>query len=129
MGSFNYFNYFTEIEEYFWRKRGAHLLVSPLDWAIVETWQKAADAMYGEHGHLRDYGDLMETLTKDEYAKDPKRAPADLYGAVATRANGMLRLQKDGPSLPENPNGGVQVTTPAPESRNDKRLRDLREGK
>lgn len=41
MGSFNYFNYYTEIEEYFWRKRGAHLLVSPLDWAIVETWQKA----------------------------------------------------------------------------------------
>jgi hypothetical protein len=35
------FNYFTEIEEYFWRKRGAHLLISPLDWAIVETWQKA----------------------------------------------------------------------------------------
>ncbi len=41
MGAFNYFNYFTEIEEYFWRKRGAHLLVSPLDWAIVETWQRA----------------------------------------------------------------------------------------
>jgi hypothetical protein len=41
MESFNYFNYYTEIEEYFWRKRGAHLLVSPLDWAIVETWQKA----------------------------------------------------------------------------------------
>jgi hypothetical protein len=41
MGSFNYFNYFTEIEEHFWRKRGAHLLVSPLDWAIVETWQRA----------------------------------------------------------------------------------------
>ncbi len=41
MAALNYFNYFTEIEEYFWRKRGAHLLVSPLDWAIVETWQKA----------------------------------------------------------------------------------------
>jgi cell division septum initiation protein DivIVA len=41
MDPFNYFNYFTEIEEYFWRKRGAHLLVSPLDWAILETWQKA----------------------------------------------------------------------------------------
>lgn len=41
MEPFNYFNYYTEIEEYFWRKRGAHLLVSPLDWAIVETWQKA----------------------------------------------------------------------------------------
>jgi hypothetical protein len=41
MDSRNYFNYFTEIEEYFWKKRGAHLLVSPLDWAIMETWQKA----------------------------------------------------------------------------------------
>src|ERR1700744_2575111 len=39
--SWNYFNYYTEIEEYFWKKRGAHLLVSPLDWAIMETWQKA----------------------------------------------------------------------------------------
>lgn len=39
--AWNYFNYYTEIEEYFWTKRGAHLLVSPLDWAIMETWQKA----------------------------------------------------------------------------------------
>jgi 2-hydroxychromene-2-carboxylate isomerase len=41
MDGWNYFNYFTEIEEYFWKKRGAHLLVSPLDWAIMETWQTA----------------------------------------------------------------------------------------
>lgn len=41
MDQWNHFNYFTEIEEYFWKKRGAHLLVSPLDWAIMEAWQKA----------------------------------------------------------------------------------------
>jgi hypothetical protein len=41
MDGWNYFNYFTEIEEYFWKKRGAHLLVSPLDWAIMEAWQTA----------------------------------------------------------------------------------------
>jgi hypothetical protein len=40
-GAFNYFHYFTEIEEYFWKKRGANLLVSPLDWAIMESWQQA----------------------------------------------------------------------------------------
>ncbi len=39
--TFNYFNYYTEIEEYFWRKRGGTLLVSTLDWAVIETWQKA----------------------------------------------------------------------------------------
>ena len=37
----NYFNYYTEIEEYFWQKRGASLLVSTLDWAVIESWQKA----------------------------------------------------------------------------------------
>ena len=41
MDEWNHFSYFTEIEEYFWKKRGAHLLVSPLDWAIMETWQRA----------------------------------------------------------------------------------------
>lgn len=36
----NYFNYFTEIEETFIRRRGKHLLVSPLDWALIQTWQQ-----------------------------------------------------------------------------------------
>ena len=40
MQTYNYFNYYTEIEEYFWQKRGAHILVSTLDWAVIETWQK-----------------------------------------------------------------------------------------
>lgn len=38
----NYFNYFTEIEEHFQRARGTALfLLSPLDWALIETWKNA----------------------------------------------------------------------------------------
>ena len=37
----NYFNYFTEIEEYFWKKRGTALLVSTLDWALIDSWKQA----------------------------------------------------------------------------------------
>jgi hypothetical protein len=37
----NYFNYFTEIEERFQRRRGATLLLSTLDWALIETWKDA----------------------------------------------------------------------------------------
>lgn len=38
----NYFNYFTEIEEHFQRARGTGLfLLSPLDWALIETWKNA----------------------------------------------------------------------------------------
>jgi hypothetical protein len=37
---YNYFNYFTEIEEHFQRARGTGLfLLSPLDWALIETWK------------------------------------------------------------------------------------------
>jgi hypothetical protein len=40
--SVNYFNYFTEIEEHFQRARGSGLfMLSPLDWALIETWKNA----------------------------------------------------------------------------------------
>lgn len=38
----NYFNYFTEVEEHFQKARGTALfLMSPLDWALVESWKNA----------------------------------------------------------------------------------------
>jgi len=38
----NYFNYYTEIEEHFQRARGTALfMLSPLDWALLETWKNA----------------------------------------------------------------------------------------
>ena len=37
----NYFNYFTEIEEHFQRRRG-RIHLSPLDWALIETWKDAS---------------------------------------------------------------------------------------
>jgi hypothetical protein len=36
----NYFDYFTEIEDTFIRRRGKHLLLSPLDWALMQSWQE-----------------------------------------------------------------------------------------
>lgn len=36
----NYYNYFTEIEETFVRRRGKHLFLSPLDWAMIDAWQE-----------------------------------------------------------------------------------------
>ncbi len=36
----NYFNYFTEIEEEFVKRRGSHMLISPLDWSLIETWKQ-----------------------------------------------------------------------------------------
>jgi len=41
----NYFNYFTEIEEHFQRRRGGILMLSTLDWALIETWKDAGIAL------------------------------------------------------------------------------------
>jgi hypothetical protein len=38
--SLNYFNYFTEIEDAFIRRRAKHLLLSPIDWALIESWKE-----------------------------------------------------------------------------------------
>ena len=38
MTRLNYFNYFTEIEDAFIRRRGKNLFLSPIDWALMETW-------------------------------------------------------------------------------------------
>ncbi|MGE5056959.1 MAG: hypothetical protein ACM3WP_22605, partial [Acidobacteriota bacterium] len=37
----NYFNYFTEIEERYLQRRGGGLLLSTLDWALIESWKEA----------------------------------------------------------------------------------------
>ncbi len=37
----NYFNYFTEIEERFQQRRGSLLMLSTLDWALIEVWREA----------------------------------------------------------------------------------------
>ena len=37
----NYFHYFSEVEERFQKRRGSILMLSTLDWALIETWREA----------------------------------------------------------------------------------------
>jgi hypothetical protein len=105
MECWNYFNYFTEIEEYFWKKRGAHLLVSPLDWAIMETWQKAGvpleavltgiDRAFESYGRSRrGAGKLLKSLA---YCTDAvlEAAEEKLEAAAGSApANGQTRTSE-----------------------------------
>ncbi len=42
----NYYNYYTEIEETFVRRRGKNLFLSPIDWALIEVWQERGIPLY-----------------------------------------------------------------------------------
>ncbi len=46
----NYFNYFTEIEEHFQQARATGMfLLSPLDWAMIETWKESGIPLEAVH--------------------------------------------------------------------------------
>lgn len=67
----NYFHYFTEIEERFSRRRGSVLLLSTLDWALIESWREA--------------GVPLEAVLRGI------DAAFDRYETRSTRAKGRLR--------------------------------------
>jgi hypothetical protein len=57
----NYFEYFSEIEQRFSRRRGSILLLSTLDWALIETWREAGVPLEAVLGGIDDAFDKYET--------------------------------------------------------------------
>ena len=56
----NYYNYFTEIEEHFQRRRGTILMLSTLDWALIETWKLAGIPLEAVQRGIDDAFDKYE---------------------------------------------------------------------
>lgn len=71
----NYYNYFTEIEDTFIRRRGKNLLLSPIDWAMMETWQERGIPL---HIVLRGIGSVF-----DHFDKNPR--PRTIKGLLFCR--------------------------------------------
>jgi hypothetical protein len=78
----NYFNYFTEIEEQFQRRRGTLLLLSTLDWALIETW--------------RDAGIPLEAVLRgihaafDKHESKPGKGPSRRVNGLAWCAQAVM---------------------------------------
>jgi hypothetical protein len=95
----NYFNYFTEAEEHFQKARGTGLfLLSPLDWALVETWKNAGvpleavlrgiDAAFEKWRSKKSRIQMVNSLAYCAQAVlNEAQAIAGLARPVATRGN------------------------------------------
>lgn len=83
----NYFNYFTEIEEHYQRRRGTVLLLSTLDWALIETW--------------KDAGIPLEAVMRgidaafDSYDRKPPRAKTRKVNSLAYCAQEVLAAAEE----------------------------------
>jgi hypothetical protein len=104
----NYFNYFTEIEERFQQRRGALLLLSTLDWALIETW--------------RDAGIPLEAVLRgidaafDKYEARQKRGRMRRVNGLAWCAQAVMEAAEElreasagaGPALSESRDSGFE---------------------
>ena len=83
----NYFDYFTEIEEHFQRRRGTILLLSTLDWALIETW--------------RDAGVPLEAVLRgidaafDKYESRPGKKSARRVNGLAWCAQAVMEAAQE----------------------------------
>jgi hypothetical protein len=99
----NYFNYFTEIEEHFHKRRGAGLLLSTLDWALIETWKDAGvpleavlrgiDAAFDKYEQRRSRTQRVNSLA---YCSQAVLAAAEEMKEAAV---GAQRADKPGETL------------------------------
>jgi len=101
----NYFNYFTEIEERFQQRRGSILLLSTLDWALIETW--------------RDAGIPLDAVLRgidaafDKYESRQKRGRMRRINGLAWCAQAVMDAAVD---LSEAAAGTASASAPATES-------------
>jgi hypothetical protein len=100
----NYFNYYTEIEEHFQRKRGTLLMLSTLDWSLIAMWQEAGfplravlsgiDATFEKYAARQAKGRVRKINGLAYCAQEVLRAVEEMHEA----ATGALRKP---PSTPE----------------------------
>jgi len=83
----NYFNYFTEVEERFQRRRGTGLLLSTLDWALIETWKDAGIPL---EAVLRGID-----ATFDHYERRPPKAKSKKINGLAWCSQEVLAAAED----------------------------------
>ncbi len=101
----NYFNYFTEIEERFQQRRGTILLLSTLDWALIEMWREAGIPL---EAVLRGIDAAF-----DKYEARQKRARMQRVNGLAWCAQAVMQAAVE---LSEAATGSAATTATALES-------------
>jgi hypothetical protein len=91
----NHFDYFTEIEDAFVRRRGRHLLLSPVDWALIEGWEKEGIPL---KIILATIDDVFDQVEADPKRTGSVRTLSYCKDAVESRYRSWLESQVGGVS-------------------------------
>jgi len=107
----NYYNYFTEIEEHFVKRRGKHLLISPMDWGLIAAWREAGIPL---HVAIRGIDIAMDGFFARQHRGNAK-VNSLCYCHDAVMAEFAAHVEaRVGESLPDTRNGsGDSESAPA----------------
>src|SRR5215475_6782719 len=114
----NYFNYFTEIEGEFVKRRGSHMLVSPLDWTLIETWKRRGIPLHvvlrGINSSFDGYNQRLNRGRKINSLFFCQQEVEALYQEyVESRVGGSITVVVgDGNDAAQSVNGSAQFATP-----------------
>ncbi|HEY6338863.1 MAG TPA: hypothetical protein VIW68_10240 [Candidatus Sulfotelmatobacter sp.] len=97
----NYFSYFTEIEEHFLCRRGGGLLLSTLDWALIETWKDAGIPLQAA---LRGIDEAFERYAQRAPKSKKINSLAYCSQAVLAAAEDMKEAAVGAENAPANEN-------------------------
>lgn len=100
----NYFNYYTEIEDHFQRRRGTLLMLSTLDWSLIATWQEAGFPLEAVLAGI--------DATFDKYEARKAKGRARQVNGLAYCAQEVLRAVED---MHEAATGASRKQPPKPE--------------
>jgi hypothetical protein len=112
----NYYNYFTEIEEHFVKRRGKHLLISPMDWGLIASWRDAGIPL---HVAIRGIDIAIDGFfARQDRNKAKLNSLCYCHDSVMVEYAGHLESHV-GESSPEAPaeNTGPEETSPQNEER------------
>jgi hypothetical protein len=113
----NYFNYFTEIEDAFIRRRGKHLLLSPMDWALIESWKEMEVPLHIALRGIERSFDSWESKPRKRTVKSLLYCQEEVEAQYAEWRESRVGAAGPNGSAAEYQNGGQQKGGELPFSR------------
>lgn len=116
----NYINYFTEIEEHFQRRRGSILLLSTLDWALIDTWREAGIPLVAV---LRGIDDAFDKYEARQTRASQTRSRMRKVNGLAWCAQAVMEAVE---AMQEAAVGGAPIPAESPGLEQERIARHLR---
>lgn len=99
----NYYNYFSEVEETFVRRRGKHLHLGSVDWALIESWKEMGVPLHVVINGIESAFDSYQAKPRKRSVKTLMYCQEEVEAQYAEWLESQLGAKADGQPDAEPP--------------------------